>query len=63
MRFLCGGLMGAPPERPCDHIGGSDASSGEALGYAADFLDRPTDKVERFGSAFDFVFLGVGLLA
>ena len=55
--------MGAPPERPCDHIGGSDASSGEALGYAANFLDRPTDKATCLGVAFDLVFLGAGLLA
>jgi len=30
MRFLRGGLMGASPERPCDDVGGLDASSGEA---------------------------------
>ena len=63
MSFLCDGLMGAPPERPCDDIGGSDASSGEALGYAANFLDRPTDKATCLGVAFDLVFLGAGLLA
>ena len=55
--------MGASPERPCDDVGGLDASSRETLGYAADFLDRPTDEVTCLGVAFDLVFLGAGLLA
>ena len=55
--------MGAPPERPCDYIGGLDTLSRETLGYAADFLDRPTDEIGCFGVALDLVFLGVGLLA
>ena len=63
MRFLCCGLMSAPPERPCDYIGGLDTLSRETLGYAADFLDRPTDEIGCFGVALDLVFLGVGLLA
>ena len=54
--------MSAPPERPCDDIGGLDALSRETLGYAADFLDRPTDEI-ALGVALDFVFLGAGLLA
>ena len=62
MRFLRGGLMGAPPERPCDDVGGLNASSRETLGYAADFLDRPADEATCLGVAFDLVFLG-GLLA
>ena len=55
--------MSAPPERPCDDIGGLDALSRETLGYAADFLDRPTDEIECLGVALEFVFLGAGLLA
>ena len=54
--------MSPPPERPCDDIGGLDALSRETLGYAADFLDRPTDEIECLGVA-EFVFLGAGLLA
>ena len=54
--------MRAPPERPCDDVGGLDAFSRETLGYAADFLNRPTDKV-CLGLAFDLVFLGTDLLA
>ena len=34
--------MSAPPERPCDDIGGLNAFSRETLSYAADFLDRPS---------------------
>ena len=63
MRFLCCGLMSAPPERPRDDIGGLNALSRETLGYAADFLDRPTDEIGCFGVALDLVFLGGGLLA
>jgi hypothetical protein len=33
--------MSAPPERPCDDIGGLNAFSRETLSCAADFLDRP----------------------
>jgi hypothetical protein len=39
MGFLRGGLMSASPERPRDYVGWVDASSREALGYPADFLD------------------------
>jgi hypothetical protein len=63
IRFLCCGLMSAPPERPRDDIGGLNALSRETLGYAADFLDRPTDEIGCFGVALDLVFLGGGLLA
>jgi hypothetical protein len=35
--------MCALPERPCDDVGRLDASPCEAVGYAADFLDRPAD--------------------
>ena len=55
--------MSAPPERRCVYIGGLDALSRETLGYAADFLDRPTDEIGCLGVALDFVFLGAGLLA
>ena len=63
MRLLRDGLMGAPPERPCDDIGGSDASSRETLGYAANFLDGPTDETTCLRVVFDLVFFGAGLLA
>jgi hypothetical protein len=63
MRFLCCGLMSPPPERPCDDVGRLNSFLRETLGYAADFLDRPTDEVGCLGVALDFVFLGVGLLA
>jgi len=55
--------MSAPPERPCDYIGGLDALSRETLDYAANFLDRPTDEIGCFGIALDLVFLGADLLA
>jgi len=55
--------MSAPPERPCDDIGGLNAFSRETLSYAADFLDRPTDEIGCLGVALELVFLGVGLLA
>ena len=63
MRFLCCGLMSPPPERPCDDIGGLNSFLRETLGYAADFLDRPTDEIGCLGVALDLVFLGAGLLA
>jgi hypothetical protein len=63
MRFLCCGLMSAPPERPRDDIGRLNALSCKTLGYAADFLDRPTDEIACFGVALDLVFMGAGLLA
>ena len=49
------GLVGAPPERPCDDMGGLDAPLGELDGDAADFLDRPADQeylVRRRRSVF-----------
>ncbi len=49
------GLVGAPPERPCDDVGGLDAPLCELDGDAADFLDRPADQeclVRRRGSVF-----------
>jgi len=60
MRFLCCGLMSAPPERLCDDIGGLNAFSRETLSYAADFLDRPRDEIGCLGVALDLVFLGWG---
>ena len=38
------GLMGSPPERPCDDVSGLDTPSGKAYCDAADFLDRPADQ-------------------
>ncbi len=37
-------LVGASPKRPGDDEVWSYASSRQARGYAADFLDRPTDQ-------------------
>jgi hypothetical protein len=45
MRALCGGLVGAPPERPGDDVCRLDASLRQPRGNAADLLDRPVDKV------------------
>ena len=47
----------------CDDVGRLNSFLRETLGYAADFLDRPTDEVECLGVAPDLVFLGAGLLA
>jgi hypothetical protein len=55
MRFLCRGLMSAPPERLRDDIGGLNALSRETLSYAPDFLDRPTEEIRCLGVALDFV--------
>jgi hypothetical protein len=38
------GVMGAPPERPGDDMGGFDAPLGELDGDAMNFLDRPADQ-------------------
>ncbi len=59
MGFLCGGLVGAAPEGPGDDAGGVDASLREALGYPADFLDRPADERWRFLAIICLVFLGI----
>jgi hypothetical protein len=63
MRFLSDGLMGAPPERPCDDVGWSYAVLRETLGYSADFLNRPADEGRAPWRFVRFVFLGAGLLA
>jgi hypothetical protein len=61
MCLLSGGLMGSSPERPGDNVGWLDAFSCEALGYPADFLDRPANEKGRFEERFlgfsGFVFL------
>jgi hypothetical protein len=54
---LGSGLVGAPPQRPCNDVGGIYSFPREAMCYAADFLDRPANEPERL------VFLGVGLFA
>ena len=55
MRFLCCGLMSPPPERPCNDIGRLNSFLRETLGYAADFLNRPTDEVGCLGVALPWV--------
>lgn len=57
MRHLGGGLVGAPPQRPSDDVGGIYSFSREPMYYAPDFLDQPANEPERL------VFLGVGLFA
>ena len=54
MGLLGCGLVGTPPQRPCDDKGWIDTFLFEAMRYAPDFLNRPTDEM---------VFFGVGLLA
>ena len=44
MSAFCMSLVGASPKRPGDDEVWSYASSRQARGYAADFLDRPTDQ-------------------
>ena len=56
------GLVGAPPQRPCDDVSGLDAPVGELDGDAADFLDRPADQARRLGGGGG-VFLGGTALA
>jgi hypothetical protein len=46
MGALSFGLMGSPPERPCDDVCGLDAPPGQAYCDTADFLDRPADQRE-----------------
>ena len=41
--FLCGGLMGASPSRPCNDEGGLDAPLRQPHRDPADLLDRPAD--------------------
>lgn len=42
--FSCGGLVGAAPQRPSNHMSGPDAALGQAHGNTPDFLDRPADQ-------------------
>src|SRR3954453_3556562 len=60
---LCGGLVGASPERPGDDVGGPDASPGEPDGDAADLLDRPADEVRRVRASRIGIFGGAGAFA
>ena|SRR6516162_5422772 len=57
------GLVGTPPQRPCDDVGGLNAPVGELDGDAADFLDRPADQARRFCGRGGRVFLGGTALA
>ena len=60
MCVLCGGLVGASPERPGDGVGKLDASLREADGDAAEFLDRPADEVWYLRASRIGIFGGVG---
>ena len=44
MGFSGGGLMGASPGRPGDHMGGSDAPLRQPHRDPADLLNRPADQ-------------------
>src|SRR3569623_1825193 len=44
MSLLCGGLVSAAPEGPCDDGGGLDLALCQARGDPADFLYRPADQ-------------------
>src|SRR3954449_12387904 len=41
---MCGGLVGAAPQGPCDDGGGLDLASGQTRSNPADFLHRPADQ-------------------
>ena len=61
--MLCGGLVGASPERAGDDVGGLDASLRETDGEATDLLDRPADKAWRVRASPIGIFGGVGAFA
>src|SRR3954467_4976091 len=56
---LCGGLMGAAPHRPGDHMGWSDPALGQAHRHAPDLLPGPADQRAAWPTLL-FVFLGGG---
>src|SRR3954464_12967635 len=60
---LCGGLVGASPERPGDDVGGPDASLGEADSDAAELLDRPADEARRVRASRVGIFGGAAVFA
>ena len=60
--LTCCSLVGAPPQRPGDHVSGPDAALGQAHRHAPDLLDRPADQ-RAMGLALVFIFGGVNWLA
>src|SRR4051812_8170246 len=61
--FLCGGLMGAAPQGPCNDGGGLDLALGQAHGDTADFLHRPADQRRLLRIIRRLLFGGAGVLA
>ena len=45
MRLLCGSLVGASPNRPCDDVSRPNAPLGQAHCDAPDLLNRPADQL------------------
>ena len=60
MRLTGCGLMGASEDGPCEDVCGWDTALCELHGEAADFLNRPPDKLCRGDR---IVFFGVVALA
>jgi len=54
------GLVGSPPERPCENAVDRDAPLSELDSDATDFLDRPADHERRLVCRRGGVFLGAG---
>ena len=52
------GLVGSPPERPCENAVDRDAPLSELDSDATDFLDRPADHERRLVCRRGGVFLG-----
>src|SRR5690242_3949579 len=63
MGLLCGGLMGAAPQRPGDNSGGFDLALPQARGNPADFLHRPADQRRLLRIIVRLLFGGAGMLA
>ena len=54
------GLVGSPPERPCENAVDRDAPLSELDSDATDFLDRPADHERCLVCRRGGVFLGAG---
>src|SRR5947209_6928880 len=63
MSLLCGGLVGAAPEGPCDDSGGFDVVLRQAHGDTADFLHRPADQWRLLRIIVRLLFGGAAMLA
>src|SRR6187551_3874542 len=63
MGLLCGGLVSAAPEGPCDNGGGFDVALRQTRGDPADFLYRPADQRWLLRIIRRRLFGGAGVLA